>query len=153
MDGNTFSIRYFQGKFSTKSDVWSFGVTLWEILTFGREQPFESLTDEKVIANLSSLYQNDRPMTILPAPHACAREVWDLMKECWNRQEKERPSFTEIHLFLQRKNLGFSPPQGQPGSGPTHLDDTDLETDLDLADNTDLDLESESNFESNDELQ
>jgi serine/threonine protein kinase len=47
----------FQGKFTTKSDVWSFGVTLWEILTFAREQPYESLSDERVIANLSRLYE------------------------------------------------------------------------------------------------
>ena len=31
------------------------------------------------------------------------------MCECWQREEKERPSFREIHMFLQRKNLGYDP--------------------------------------------
>lgn len=45
-------------KFTTKSDVWSFAVTLWEILTFAREQPYEELCDEKVIENVGLLYQD-----------------------------------------------------------------------------------------------
>ena len=120
-----------KGKFTTKSDVWSFGVTLWEILTFAREQPYESLSDEKVIANLSSLYakgsnanskaknsaasansatsSSSKSVILLPSPHGCPREIRDLMCECWQRGEKERPSFREIHLFLQRKNLGYDP--------------------------------------------
>uniref|UniRef100_A0A0K2T0M4 Discoidin domaincontaining receptor 2like [Bombus impatiens] n=1 Tax=Lepeophtheirus salmonis TaxID=72036 RepID=A0A0K2T0M4_LEPSM len=97
------------GKFTTKSDVWSFAVTLWEILTFAREQPFESLSDDKVIASLSSVYQNGVSLVHLPTPYGCPREVRDLMTECWQREESERPSFQEIHLFLQRKNLGYSP--------------------------------------------
>ena len=82
---------------------------MWEILTFAREQPYESASDEKVIASLSSLYTSGHPVTILPAPFKCPREVRDLMLECWQRDENERPSFREIHLFLQRKNLGYDP--------------------------------------------
>lgn len=48
-----------QGKFTTKSDVWSFAVTLWEILTMAREQPYEDLTDEQVIENVSFIYHNE----------------------------------------------------------------------------------------------
>lgn len=47
------------GKFTTKSDVWSFAVTLWEILTFAREQPYEDLCDEKVIENVGLFYQDN----------------------------------------------------------------------------------------------
>ena len=99
----------FQGKFTTKTDVWSFGVTLWEILTFAREQPHESQSDAKILSNLSNIWREGRPTIFLSTPHGCPREVRDLMQECWQREEKERPSFREIHLFLQRKNLGFDP--------------------------------------------
>ena len=98
-----------QGKFTTKTDVWSFGVTLWEILTFAREQPHESQSDAKILSNLSNMWREGRPTIFLSTPHGCPREVRDLMHECWQREEKERPSFREIHLFLQRKNLGFDP--------------------------------------------
>ena len=100
----------FQGKFTTKSDVWSFGVTLWEILTFAREQPYESQSDAKVLSNLSNMWRDGRPSLVLSSPRGCAREVRDLMTECWQRAEEERPTFREIHLFLQRKNLGYEEP-------------------------------------------
>lgn len=52
-------IKFLQGKFTSKSDVWMYGVLLWEILTFAREQPFENLTDEKVIENIGHIYQDN----------------------------------------------------------------------------------------------
>ncbi|XP_013381472.1 discoidin domain-containing receptor 2 isoform X1 [Lingula anatina] len=97
------------GKFTTKSDVWSFGVTLWEILTFAKEQPFEMYTDEQVIENCGHFYRNDGKIQYLPQPTCCPREIYDLMKECWNRVETERPAFKEIHMFLQRKSMGYDP--------------------------------------------
>ncbi len=97
-----------QGRFTTKSDVWSFGVTLWEVLTLARHQPFESLSDEEVLANISNL-ASSLSSQLLQSPGYCPKEIRDLMTECWQREERERPSFREIHLFLQRKNLGFDP--------------------------------------------
>lgn len=95
------------GKFTSKSDVWSFAVTLWEILTFAREQPFEELSDNKVIENLTHFYENDGNQMLLPSPINCPREIYDLIRECWQRNESDRPNFQEIYLFLQRKNLGY----------------------------------------------
>ncbi|XP_055636349.1 discoidin domain-containing receptor 2 isoform X1 [Toxorhynchites rutilus septentrionalis] len=97
------------GKFTSKSDVWAFAVTLWEILTFAREQPFENLSDEKVIENVGHMYQDNKKHILLPIPVGCPREIYDLMCECWQRNENSRPNFREIHLFLQRKNLGYRP--------------------------------------------
>ena len=48
-----------QGKYTTKSDVWSFAVTLWEVLGMVREQPFEDSPDSQVLQNLASHYHND----------------------------------------------------------------------------------------------
>ncbi|XP_066996619.1 discoidin domain-containing receptor 2 [Anabrus simplex] len=95
------------GKYTMKSDVWSFAVTLWEILTFAREQPFEDLGDEKVIENVTHFFRDDGLQMLLPMPINCPKEIYDLMRECWQRNESDRPNFREIHLFLQRKNLGY----------------------------------------------
>lgn len=91
-------------RYTTKSDVWSFGVCLWEILNFAGIRPYSELTD---IALLSALEAQSLPP--LPAPRHCHKDVYELMIECWNMEETLRPSFREIHLFLQRKNLGYSP--------------------------------------------
>lgn len=97
------------GKFTTKSDVWSFAVTLWEILTFAKDQPYDALTDEMVIENAGHYYRNDKQEVYLPHPPNCPKEIYDLMCECWNRSESARPTFREIHMFLQRKNMGYNP--------------------------------------------
>lgn len=101
----------FQGKYTTKSDVWAFGVTLWEILNLGRRLPFESFSDAEVVENLAHLHHDDGQFSYLPRPPTppTTKDIADLMNECWRRQEAERPTFREIHLFLQRKNLGYAP--------------------------------------------
>ena len=131
--------------------MWSFGVTLWEILTFAREQPHESLSDERVISNLSRLYETKgRPAPNsgvgLPTPFQCPREVRDLMNECWQRDESERPSFREIHLFLQRKNLGYDPLCDLESADVTitkECDDVTSATDGDDYDDIDADADED----------
>lgn len=98
----------FLGKYTTKSDVWSFAVTLWEILTLARETPYQELSNAEVMQNLSHLHYENGLFVYLPRP-PCTKDIFDLMLECWRRHEVERPSFREIHLFLQRKNLGYAP--------------------------------------------
>ncbi len=111
---------YFQGKFSSKSDIWAYAVTVWEILTFAREQPFSAMTDEQVIENCGHFYRNDHQEVYLPPPSNCPKEIFDLMLECWNRDEVQRPAFREIHMFMQRKNMGYNPMDEQhfPGVEP-----------------------------------
>lgn len=115
----------FQGKYTTKSDVWAFAVTLWEILNLGRRVPYEHLSDEEVVQSLRQLHHaadcnNVNPedgckedsgnvFDYLPRPTASSKDIYDLMLECWRREENERPTFREISLFLQRKNLGYAP--------------------------------------------
>ncbi|KAK8724801.1 hypothetical protein OTU49_010926 [Cherax quadricarinatus] len=98
-----------QGRFSTKSDVWAFGVTLWEILTMVRQQPYDELSDDGVLENVSHCYHGDGSgMMMLPQPPLCPREMYDMMTACWRPNDRQRPPFWEIHLFLQRKNLGYT---------------------------------------------
>ncbi|XP_011501342.1 PREDICTED: discoidin domain-containing receptor 2 [Ceratosolen solmsi marchali] len=97
------------GNYTSKSDVWAFAVTFWEILTFAREQPFEELPDHRIVENATYFYQEYEKRIILPLPKNCPKEMYDLMCECWQRNDVDRPNFREIHLFLQRKNLGYKP--------------------------------------------
>uniref|UniRef100_A0A8D8YYZ7 Discoidin domain-containing receptor 2 n=1 Tax=Cacopsylla melanoneura TaxID=428564 RepID=A0A8D8YYZ7_9HEMI len=98
-----------KGKFSSKSDAWSFAVTLWEILTFAREQPYEDFSDQRVVEHVSHFARSTAKHIMLPQPINCPKEIFDLMCECWQKHDADRPNFREIHLFLQRKNLGYNP--------------------------------------------
>lgn len=48
----------------------------------------------------------------------CPKEIYDLMCECWNREESARPTFREIHMFTQRKNMGFDPREDMAATNP-----------------------------------
>ena len=103
-----------QCKYTTKSDVWSFGICLWEILQLASVRPYSGLTDDKVLSGLEAIYAGDEAepaggLGVLERPPLCPKDVYELMCECWRREDAARPSFREIHLFLQRKNLGYSP--------------------------------------------
>uniref|UniRef100_A0A673A8C2 Discoidin domain-containing receptor 2 n=1 Tax=Sphaeramia orbicularis TaxID=375764 RepID=A0A673A8C2_9TELE len=88
------------GKFTTASDVWAFGVTLWEILTFCKEQPYSQLTDEQVIENTGEFFRDQKRQIYLPQPVLCPDSLYKIMLSCWKRNTKERPSFQEIHRAL-----------------------------------------------------
>ncbi|CAB1332060.1 unnamed protein product, partial [Coregonus sp. 'balchen'] len=88
------------GKFTTASDVWAFGVTLWETLTFCNEQPYSQLTDEQVIENTGEFFRDQKRQIYLPQPVLCPDSVYKIMLNCWRRNTKERPSFQEIHRAL-----------------------------------------------------
>ena len=86
------------GRFTTASDVWAYGVTLWEILTLAREYPYSELTDEEVIANVQKMFHGpDTPFTTLPQPQTCPDDMYELMSRCWAKELEERPSFMELH--------------------------------------------------------
>ncbi|KAI1885764.1 hypothetical protein AGOR_G00207160 [Albula goreensis] len=88
------------GKFTTASDVWAFGVTLWEMLSVCQEQPYSSLTDEQVIDNAGEFFRDHGRQVYLTRPAVCPQGLYELMLSCWNRDCKLRPSFSHIHSFL-----------------------------------------------------
>ncbi|XP_031710867.1 discoidin domain-containing receptor 2 isoform X1 [Anarrhichthys ocellatus] len=89
------------GKFTMASDVWAFGVTLWEILTLCKKQPYSQLSDEQVIENTGEFFRDQGKQVYLPKPLCCPDRVYnDLMLSCWRRNAKQRPSFQDIHTQL-----------------------------------------------------
>ena len=76
--------------------MWAFGVTLWEILTYAREQPYEELTDKEVVETLQELEEADLMEEILHQPYNCPRDVYELMLECWAKHPEDRPDFQVV---------------------------------------------------------
>ncbi|KAG9509450.1 Sialin, partial [Fragariocoptes setiger] len=75
--------------FTHKSDVWAFGVTVWELLTYGRS-PYEHCKDPRDLVHL--LDTGDR----LPHPKYASLDVYMVMTQCWYPQPELRPSFHEL---------------------------------------------------------
>lgn len=76
------------GIFTTKSDVWAFGVVLWEIVTLG-EQPYQGLSNEHVLKYVMR-------GGLQEAPEGCPVDLFDLMSLCWKWNPADRPNFTDI---------------------------------------------------------
>uniref|UniRef100_A0A671MZ65 Tyrosine-protein kinase n=1 Tax=Sinocyclocheilus anshuiensis TaxID=1608454 RepID=A0A671MZ65_9TELE len=80
-------------RFSTKSDVWSYGVLLWEIYSFGRV-PYPRIPLKEVVPRVEKGYR-------MEAPDGCPAAVYDLMKQCWTLDPAGRPSFRLLCEKLQ----------------------------------------------------
>ncbi|XP_066961892.1 tyrosine kinase receptor Cad96Ca-like isoform X1 [Macrobrachium rosenbergii] len=83
----------FDNIFTTKSDVWSFGVLLWEIVTLG-STPYPGLGAAEVMKRVKEGYR-------LEKPDHCRREIYNIMYYCWDKDPKERPCFTELVHTLE----------------------------------------------------
>ncbi|XP_006812440.1 tyrosine-protein kinase CSK-like [Saccoglossus kowalevskii] len=85
-----------KGHFSTKSDVWSYGILLWELYSFGRvPYPRVPLTD--VVAHVERGYR-------MEAPEGCPDQIYRIMMKCWDLDPKQRPSFSEISRMLDNSS-------------------------------------------------
>ena len=80
-------------RFTTKSDVWAFGILLWEIATYGMS-PYPGVELTEVYQLLESGYR-------MECPPGCPARIYDLMKQCWNWEPNERPSFHDIHFAME----------------------------------------------------
>ena len=90
------SFECFYGKFSQKSDVWAFGVTMWEIFTLAKEQPYNDMSDKQVVED--ALKGKNRQT--LARPDMCPLEVYKIMLECWAHNSKQRATFEELFQLL-----------------------------------------------------
>ncbi|MEE6516221.1 hypothetical protein FKM82_025501 [Ascaphus truei] len=79
--------------FSTKSDVWSFGILLWEIYSFGRV-PYPRIALKDVVPRVEKGYK-------MEAPDGCPHVVYELMQQCWNLDSNQRPPFRNLREQLE----------------------------------------------------
>uniref|UniRef100_A0A8D1HXD8 receptor protein-tyrosine kinase n=2 Tax=Sus scrofa TaxID=9823 RepID=A0A8D1HXD8_PIG len=84
----------FYNRYTTESDVWAYGVVLWEIFSYGL-QPYYGMAHEEVIYYV-------RDGNTLSCPDNCPLELYNLMRLCWSQLPADRPSFTSIHRILAR---------------------------------------------------
>lgn len=84
----------FDRVYTTQSDVWSYGILLWEIMTLGGT-PYPSVPIEKLFQLLRDGHRMEKPQ-------GCSLEVYVIMRECWNQSPYQRPTFTELVEDLDR---------------------------------------------------
>uniref|UniRef100_A0A8C1NNM6 receptor protein-tyrosine kinase n=1 Tax=Cyprinus carpio TaxID=7962 RepID=A0A8C1NNM6_CYPCA len=80
--------------YTTNSDVWSYGVLLWEVVSLGGT-PYCGITCAELYEKLPQGYRLEKPLN-------CDDEVYELMKQCWKEKPYERPSFAQILRSLNR---------------------------------------------------
>ncbi|XP_068807888.1 tyrosine-protein kinase ABL2 isoform X3 [Struthio camelus] len=104
--------------FSIKSDVWAFGVLLWEIATYGMS-PYPGIDLSQVYDLLEKGYRMEQP-------EGCPPKVYELMRACWKWNPPDRPSFAETHQAFETMFHDSSISEGfirstQPTSGSPAL--------------------------------
>eukprot|EP00118_Oscarella_pearsei_P003506 m.14550 g.14550 ORF g.14550 m.14550 type:complete len:2329 (+) comp25813_c0_seq2:64-7050(+) len=120
------------GVFTTQGDVWSFGVVLWEVFTFGH-QPYPARTNQEV---LKFVVQGGR----LERPSRCPDDVFRIMYMCWAHAACDRPTFRALldrlkmlNERVDRKSVLYvedEDDRSQPGSD-SELEEMELQMDLD----------------------
>ncbi|XP_050462959.1 fibroblast growth factor receptor homolog 1 isoform X2 [Cataglyphis hispanica] len=85
----------FHRVYTTQSDVWSYGILLWEIMTLGGT-PYPS------VPSVEKLFQLLRTGHRMEKPPCCSIEIYMLMRDCWSYQPNERPTFVELVEDLDR---------------------------------------------------
>ncbi|XP_052746722.1 discoidin domain-containing receptor 2 isoform X2 [Bicyclus anynana] len=88
--------------YSSRSDVWAFGVLLHEVFSLCRRRPYERLTEPQVLQNLAHLEADDGMFVCEARSPACPREVYEIMRACWRRDADARPTFGELRERLER---------------------------------------------------
>jgi serine/threonine protein kinase len=84
------------GKFTIHSDVWAFGVVMWEIFSYGMI-PYYGLSNIEVIEKVT--IEGYR----LPSPANCPEEIYQWMLDCWNNEAVQRPSFQQLYERIEKK--------------------------------------------------
>ncbi|XP_067852045.1 tyrosine-protein kinase ITK/TSK-like [Heptranchias perlo] len=80
-------------KFSSKSDVWSFGVLMWEVYSEGK-MPYENRLNSEVVEEINAGFR-------LHKPKPASTFIYKIMGCCWKERPEERPSFYELQNELR----------------------------------------------------
>ncbi|XP_042672394.1 tyrosine-protein kinase Mer isoform X2 [Centrocercus urophasianus] len=80
--------------YTTKSDVWAFGVTMWEIATRGMT-PYPGVQNHEIY---EYLFHGQR----LKKPENCLDELYDIMSSCWRAEPADRPTFSQLKVHLEK---------------------------------------------------
>nr|XP_018902671.1 PREDICTED: ephrin type-B receptor 1-B isoform X4 [Bemisia tabaci] len=81
-------------KFTSASDVWSFGIVCWEVMSYG-ERPYWNWSNQDVIKSIEKGYR-------LPAPMDCPEAIYQLMLDSWQKERTHRPTFSSIVKTLDK---------------------------------------------------
>ncbi|XP_016094531.1 ephrin type-B receptor 4 [Sinocyclocheilus grahami] len=101
-------------KFTSASDVWSYGIVMWEVMSFG-ERPYWDMSNQDVINAIEQDYR-------LPPPPDCPTHLHQLMLDCWQKERTARPRFSNIVSALDKliRNPASLKITAQEGAGPSH---------------------------------
>ncbi|XP_075460034.1 proto-oncogene tyrosine-protein kinase Yrk-like isoform X2 [Ascaphus truei] len=94
------------GRFTIKSDVWSFGIMVSELITKGRI-PYPGMSNREVLEQVERGYR-------MQMPPNCPPSLYDVMVQCWRGDPEERPTFEYLQSFLE-DYFTSTEPQYQPG--------------------------------------
>ena len=94
------------GRFTVKSDVWSFGILLTELITKGRV-PYPGMNNREVLEQVEHGYH-------MPCPPGCPASLYEVMEQAWRLDPEERPTFEYLQSFLE-DYFTSTEPQYQPG--------------------------------------
>ncbi|XP_034240157.1 insulin-like growth factor 1 receptor [Thrips palmi] len=124
------------GVFTSASDVWSYGVVLWEMATLA-SQPYQGLSNEQVLR-----YVKDGG--VMEAPENCPEQLYDLMRRCWQFKQMHRPTFLQLVEMLlpdadvlpsfSDRSFYHSPEASELRHPPTHglapLEEGEMDADI-----------------------
>ncbi|KAM9827130.1 ephrin type-B receptor 4b-like [Neosynchiropus ocellatus] len=102
-------------KFTSASDAWSYGIVMWEVMSYG-ERPYWDMSNQDVINAIEQDYR-------LPPPPECPASLHGLMLDCWQKERANRPRFCDVVAALDRlirnpASLKVTHPEGPSPSQP-----------------------------------